>query len=190
MVRLPAVLTILNDADSRPNGPNWDIVARDLRRGGLLSEGKRGLGSAAVTLTDAANLLIAGMATSSPSKGPEVVQLYREMRTGPVQGQPWPHALALLPELPNFGLALEELIRTAPDLEGRGWRLQLVLRSPVPEAQLKMFIWGDGGLVETAKMSWHRGSFPIGPLTGDLQVITQAVLTERTIIAISRSING
>ncbi len=189
MARLPAVLELLSAADSRPSGPKWEIVARDLRRAGCLTEGKRGLGSAPVSLQDAANLLIAGMATSSPSKGPEVVELYRGMRLEPGSVGPFPEAISDAVEEVSFGSALELMLAAGVQMDGQSWRLLLSIQSPIPRAVVAVYGRNNlGELVEIGRVAWSRAVTDIRSFTGDLQVSTEAKISERTLVALSRLI--
>ncbi|ASQ05406.1 hypothetical protein HR059_17470 [Sinorhizobium meliloti WSM1022] len=77
MAKLPALIEALSKYD--PRGENAvENLTREMRRGGLISQGKRGLGAPDMTSTDVTNMLFA-MATRQAKDAPEAV---RKLRAG------------------------------------------------------------------------------------------------------------
>ena len=75
MARLPALIDLLVSFGGVERR-TFELMARVLREDGLLTQGKRGVGAAHVTARDAATLLLATMATNSPSAAPDVVRSF------------------------------------------------------------------------------------------------------------------
>lgn len=75
MARLPALIDLLASFGGVER-KTLDLQARTLREAGLLSPSKRGVGASAVTVADAAVVLLAHMATDSAASAPETVQRY------------------------------------------------------------------------------------------------------------------
>lgn len=75
MARLPALLELLSSFGGAER-KTLELQARTLREAGLLSPSKRGVGATAVTMHDAAVLLLTHMATDSAASAPEVVERY------------------------------------------------------------------------------------------------------------------
>src|SRR5690242_13755345 len=79
MALMPALVRALAETTSRDH-VSLDHVVREGRRAGILSPTKRGFGATAVSITDAANLLIAAFGTDTARQIPELVPQYRSLR--------------------------------------------------------------------------------------------------------------
>src|SRR6185436_12790059 len=93
MARLPALLDTLAGFRGGPERKTWGVFGRILREHGVLPPSKRGVGATEVTVRDAANLLIAGMATESPMKAAEVLGRYAPLRKSMLLGKLRLHSL-------------------------------------------------------------------------------------------------
>lgn len=78
MARLPALIDLLTKLPGAER-KTLELQARTLREAGLLSPSKRGVGAAAMTIADAAVLLLAHMATDSAASAPEIVQRFSSL---------------------------------------------------------------------------------------------------------------
>lgn len=79
MARLPAVLNALEKIGGHDR-KTWDVFARKLREAGELAPTKRGAGATSLDAEQIAKILLAGMATDSPAKGPDMVRLFWPMK--------------------------------------------------------------------------------------------------------------
>ncbi|MCJ2030931.1 hypothetical protein MKK50_16295 [Methylobacterium sp. J-043] len=84
MVRLPALLDLLATFGGYERA-TWEVFARQLRDSGHLPRSKRGRGAQQATLRDAAKLIIAGMATSNPTRCDDAMERISRLKT--VKGQ-------------------------------------------------------------------------------------------------------
>jgi len=122
---MPALVRALAETTSRDR-PSLDHVVSEGRRAGILSPTKKGFGASPVSVTDAANLLVAAFGMDSPKQAGELVPQYRSLRRwGANLPTPMHHyrtaaaamgedVFELLDRAENFGEALEALIREAP----------------------------------------------------------------------------
>lgn len=116
MTKLPGLVGALAECDERERA-TLDHVARVIREAGLIPTTKRGSGAADMTLTAAANLLIAANTGGIPKAAAMTVIQYRTLvprNTG--QPDPKDGIYARINAARDFGQALEFLIEGAPKL--------------------------------------------------------------------------
>lgn len=140
MAGYPDLIHVLARMDGRPF-PSIDTFARLLRASGFLSETKRGNASTRVTPEDAASLLIALMATDSPTASPRVVDVFRGLVRLPAPAEKnLPRTLALLIKLPSFSEFLAGAIEHAGTLRNELGEsgIELQVSRSVPAAALML----------------------------------------------------
>ncbi|MFZ1428550.1 MAG: hypothetical protein WAS21_17465 [Geminicoccaceae bacterium] len=116
MTKLPGLVGALAECDERERA-TLDHVARVIREAGLIPTTKRGSGAADMTLTAAANLLIAANTGGIPKAAAMTVIQYRTLvprNTG--QPDPKDGIYAHISTARDFGQAVEFLIEGAPKL--------------------------------------------------------------------------
>ena len=131
------------------------LIARNVRETGLISEKGRGRSAAKMTLTDAANLLIAVNATVTVRESAQTLQIYRQLET--VTTGFVGNDQRMVGERVQLGRALEYLIEaasngiferffstTVPSLISTDFRkeqvdIELVFYKPQPYAQLIIY---------------------------------------------------
>lgn len=114
MARLPALVNALAAEDNRDEA-TLALIARLIREAGHITTSKRGRGSAAMTVRDAANLLIGANAADSPKDAADAVPLYRALRAYAINpsGSDRHRFLARLNAARSLGDAIEILIEEA-----------------------------------------------------------------------------
>jgi hypothetical protein len=87
MAKLPALVSVIAEFD--PRGKNAvDNLSRELRKSGLVTTGKSGVGAPHMTSTDVTNMLF-GLVTRLSNDAPEAVKMLREAEAiGPWEGEP------------------------------------------------------------------------------------------------------
>ena len=87
MAKLPALISVLAEFD--PRGKNAvENLSRELRKAGLVTTGKSGVGAPHMTATDATNMLF-GLVTRLSIEAPQAVEILRNaVLVGPWKGKP------------------------------------------------------------------------------------------------------
>jgi hypothetical protein len=129
------------------------LIARNVREAGLISKKGRGLSAAKMTLTDAANLLIAVNTTAIVRESPQTVRIYRQLEEAIHFRR---NNQLVLAERVQLGRALEQLIEaasngtfqrffsmTVPALISQEFqkeqiKIELVFHKPLPHAYLSI----------------------------------------------------
>jgi hypothetical protein len=122
---MPALVRALAETTSRDRAA-LDHVVNEARKAGVVSPTKRGFGASPVSITDAANLLIATFGTDNVKQIGELVPQYRSLRRWGLDPRTPSHryrvvaaalgedVFAALDEATDFGQALEVLLGKAP----------------------------------------------------------------------------
>jgi hypothetical protein len=87
MAKLPALISVIADFD--PRGRNAvENLSRELRKTGLVTTGKSGVGAPNMTATDVTNMLF-GLVTRQSNEAPDAVKMLRAAESlGPWEGKP------------------------------------------------------------------------------------------------------
>ena len=148
MAKLPALISVLAEFD--PSGKNAvENLSRELRKAGLVTTGKSGVGAPHMTATDATNMFF-GLVTRLSIEAPQAVKMLREAESvGPWEGKPDP--LLDFQNFAFFGRAIDDdghiragrfvdcildelvengFVRAGPDGEGI-FEIQLDIKSPI-----------------------------------------------------------
>lgn len=149
MARLPALLEAIAKVDGRERA-TIDHYARLIREAGLIPTTKRGVGASAMTVREAANLLIGLNAAETPKDAPSSVIRVRSLLANAgfvarwLRQSEWSPVFEGLREARTFGDALERLIDATPAL-------------------LLFGLWGVRQVSENEKQfAFHRENLPGG----------------------------
>lgn len=117
MASLPNLVTAIAQVDDRERA-TIDHFARVIREAGFIQTTKRGSGSAAMTVRDAANLLIGLNGAESAKAALLAIPRFRSLRAhyAVAENDEFDGVFARIKEAPTFGDALEAVIEGAGEL--------------------------------------------------------------------------
>jgi hypothetical protein len=105
MAKLPALISVIADFDPERGRNAVENLSRELRKAGLVTTGKSGVGAPHLTATDVTNMLL-GLVTRQSNEAPEAVKMLREAESpGPWEGKP--DRLLDFQHFPFFGRAFD-----------------------------------------------------------------------------------